>query len=216
MFIVVTKQTVGLFNREDGQMHQTIPAHLIEELCLDETQSPATFAFANHNSRLGIDYINVLSVKSKYLPFVEPLLQEALRVKKQHRMSKVNARALGISQRIVGVYLGLYLGKTAVSKKSGIAVVEDALMKLRREHKKAKERLLQTTIVVSRENVSYMETFADDMLFEGHIQDISYCNVLEVRQPCIVVICCKAVFACCFVLQLKEPLAYRKVKLKRC
>eukprot|EP00045_Choanoeca_perplexa_P007881 m.72440 g.72440 ORF g.72440 m.72440 type:complete len:797 (+) comp14262_c0_seq1:22-2412(+) len=179
MFIVVTRQSVALYNRDEGQIHQVIPASLIEELYLDESQSPATFAFAHHNSRLGIDYINVLTVKPKYLPYVEPLLQEATGAKKEYRMSKVDAKALGISHRIVGVYLGLYLGKTAVSKKQGIAVVEDALMKLRREHKRAKERLLQTTIVVSRENVSYMETFADDMLFEGHIQDISYCNVLE-------------------------------------
>eukprot|EP00730_Choanoeca_flexa_P002806 TRINITY_DN11181_c0_g1_i4.p1 TRINITY_DN11181_c0_g1~~TRINITY_DN11181_c0_g1_i4.p1 ORF type:complete len:758 (+),score=224.97 TRINITY_DN11181_c0_g1_i4:94-2367(+) len=179
MFIIVSRSRVTLFNREDNTVHQIIPASVIEELYLNEDVSPATFAFAHHNSRLGIDYINVLEVKSKYLPYVEPLLEEAVRTKKEYRMSKVDARALGISQRIVGVYLGLYLGKTAVSKKAGKAVVEDALMKLRRQQKRAKERLLQTTIVVSRENVSYMETFADDLLFESHIQNISYCDVLE-------------------------------------
>jgi hypothetical protein len=179
--LVVSEDWVGTVSRETNALIQHVPSYMVEEvLAEDSKRFPLAVAFSHHNSRVGIDYVSVIEVKEKYFHSLEPALETAARRVKAHRKSKVDARALGIKHRMVGVKNGLYLGKLAVSKKNGDATVVSAVAQLRRQIKRKKERLLNATIVINKDSIVYMEALTDDVLFEGAMTDVTFATLLEV------------------------------------
>ncbi|EDQ85288.1 uncharacterized protein MONBRDRAFT_34315 [Monosiga brevicollis MX1] len=182
MLVAVTPDYVALVSRENGQVLQRIARHYVEEVCIDTKLQPPSLAFCHHNKRLGIDYINVFDVKSKYADPFELAIEETRSYNRSHRESKISTAALGLPERLIGTELGTFLGSRPVSKKTGNAACEAAVMALRRKNKNRNKGLL-ATIAVHSDSISYAETMSDDILFEGHIKDVTFVTVLDEGQP---------------------------------
>ena len=191
--LVVSESMLTIVARKSNSILLKIEAHLPEEYMIDRRFTPATFGFSFHSAALGIDYITVFQSKEKYTPQVEPCLEALKCTDKKHRQSQINPASLGIQSNVVGTRGAYLLGSVPVSRKNGNEVCRAAADMLKRKHKRAIERLLPITIVVTAESIKYAETLVDESLADVLIKDVSFLTVLDVRVCACV---CEGACAC--------------------